>query len=150
MHALPVHALPSVPEMHELPVHAPPSVPEMHELPVHAPPSVPEMHELPVYRCPRPLTSAPPTANPAADTPHPPTGYLGIVVRRIAFKACGEFSARGDQPDMPRVQIVLVHRPICIPSHLLGIRLNRPPEIRDEPVPVIDGFNSREWLRPPQ
>jgi hypothetical protein len=136
--------LPGLPEVHALPVDASPGIPEVHELPVDASPGIPEVHELPiVVRLPRAISRAPPGPNPAANPPHPPPGNLRVEVLWVAFELRRERRALADEPDVPRMLIVLVHRPVGMMRDLLRIGCHSAPEVRNESVLVVHGFDLR-------
>jgi hypothetical protein len=48
-----------------------------------------------------------------------------------------------EQPQVPRVQVRLVHRPVGMQCDGLRIVLHRPPEVGDEGVDVVDRLDAR-------
>jgi hypothetical protein len=46
------------------------------------------------------------------------------------------------QPQVPRVQVALIHRPIALTSHFVWLLCGSSPEIGNKPVQVVDGLNA--------
>src|SRR5262245_57736468 len=110
-------ALPRVAEVHALAMDAPPRVAAMHALAMDAPPRVAAMHEpantvdldrLPWAIGTRPTPSA---ANPAALTPDPPAGNFGIEPFGVTLESRRQAFSLTLEPDMPGMQVVLIHGP---------------------------------------
>jgi hypothetical protein len=91
----------------------------------------------------------PPAANPLTDAPDPPTGNFSVKIFRIRFHP---FEERGliDQPQVARVHVGLVYRPIGPERDQFRSVLNRPPEVREVTVLVVDRLNPGQGRAPEQ
>jgi hypothetical protein len=101
-------------------------------------------------RLPRSITAAPATTYPTAQAPAPPASNLRIKEVRVAFELRNECLLAIHEPNMPRVQVVLVHRVVGIMRDRFWIGLDRSPEIRNVPIFVVDRLDAIEWKRPTQ
>jgi hypothetical protein len=135
-----VDASPGIPEVDELPVDASPGIPEVDELPVDASPGIPEVDELAVYDLPRTFPAAKFASYPTADPPDPPPGYFCVVVIRVTLEEWSQTFPLVDQPRVTRMEIIFVHRPICVTSHFARIRRYGSPKVGNKSVQVVDRF----------
>jgi len=111
------------------PVHPHTLVPKVDEVPVHPQTLVPQADELPIDDLPRTLPRAPTPADPATEAPAPPARDLGVVELGVAFQAGHKRIALLNEPTVPSMKIVLIHRGVGIERHLLRTSLDSPPKI---------------------
>ena len=95
-------------------------------------------HAVNLAHDPRAVTRAKSRPNPAAYSPHPPAGCLAVIERGIAFQPRLEGIFPANQPGVTGVQIVFVHRPIRELGHLVGMGLERAPEVGEQSVLIVD------------
>jgi hypothetical protein len=126
---LPVYALARIPDVEALPVYALARIPDVEELPVYALARIPDVEELPVNDLPGTLTTTKLAAYPARYTVEPPTRYFGIEEVRVALKSRWQVILDPKKPDMARVKVALIWRPIGPLRHALRVILNRTPRI---------------------
>jgi hypothetical protein len=89
--------------------------------------------------------AAPPAANPAGNSPHPPTGNLGVVEIRVGFDLLAKLLPV-DEPQVSRVHVGLVNRPISPTRHQPRLVLDRSPKVSDETVQVVNRLSpGRSW-----
>src|SRR3990167_1827369 len=119
---------PAVAQVRELAVDAPAVVAQVRELAVY-PPAVAAPPQLSVCHPPRPISAAPSTADPDADAPEPPSGCLRVVVVRVALQLCLNIRLPYHQPRVPRMQVILVDRPVRPFGYGLRVRPHRPPVV---------------------
>jgi len=110
------------------------------------------MNELPrsVYfdYLPRSVPGTKAAPNPTRQPPHPPARDLDVEKVWVAFHVGLKRILLADQPGMSSMQVVLVHWPICVIRHGHWVRLDRSPEIRQEPIGIVDRLNAIEWHGP--
>src|SRR3990167_2363523 len=112
--------------MHAPARHASAGPPKRPEPARHASAGVPKMHELAVVvDAPRPTAGRPtePAPNPTGQPPHPPPRYFHVIGVRIAFERRRQARELRAEPDMPRVEVRLVHRPVRPARHAVRIGL---------------------------
>jgi hypothetical protein len=96
----------------------------------------------------RSLVATPPAADPCGDAPHPPACNLGVEVIRVGLHALAElFLLR--EPQVPRLHVGFIDRPIRGQRYGFGIVLQRPPEVGQHAIKVVDGLGVR-LIRPAQ
>src|SRR5208283_1515701 len=123
---------------------------QVHALPFHALTRVPQVYELAILDMPWPFSRAETTADPAGHTPDPPARHLGIVERRITLKPSLKRFLPLDEPDVPGMQVVLIHRPVGMESDRLGIILQGTPKVADEAIDIVHSLSARPSIGPRQ
>src|SRR3974390_464168 len=118
--------------MGQLAMDPPTGIPQMGQLAMNSLTGIPQMGQ---------LAGTPSGANPDTLTPDPPPGNVGVVVIRIHLHAFPKLFLR-TQPQVPGVLVSLIDRIVSVIRHRLRIMLQRPPEVGDHAVQVVDGLRS--------
>ena len=130
--------------MRELPIDAPARVAKVRELPIDAPAGVAaHVCQLSIHGLPRAFTRAPPRTDPRAQAPYPPACGLGVEPIRVSHQPLRDALALSDKPEMPGVEIALVHGPVGGLCDRVRVARRCPPEVREQPIGVVDRLDPR-------
>ena len=76
--------------------------------------------------------------NPATRRPDPVARELGVIPGLVGRQVLQQTGLVGDQPALSGAQIRVIYRPVAPPGYLIGVRLQRAPDVGDETVRVTN------------